>query len=56
MQVTPELALGVTCLTGMARDQAELFGMLNRLRDLNLVIVKVERLRPEDRDTGRMEQ
>jgi len=56
MQVTPELALGVTCLTGMARDQAELFGMLNRLRDLNLVIVKVERLRPDDRDTGQMER
>jgi hypothetical protein len=56
MLVAPMPALGVTSLAGPVRDQAELFGRLNQLRDLNLTIVKVERLRPENRDTGQVER
>ncbi|MBK8048194.1 MAG: hypothetical protein IPK16_14375 [Anaerolineales bacterium] len=32
---------GVTTLTGPMRDQAELHGMLTRIRDLNLTLLSV---------------
>jgi hypothetical protein len=35
-----------TMLGGYVRDQAELYGILNKLRDLTLVLVRVERLSP----------
>jgi hypothetical protein len=35
-----------TMLSGYVRDQAELYGILNKLRDLTLVLVRVERLSP----------
>jgi hypothetical protein len=42
MQVTPEPSFSVTCLTGKARDQAELLGILNHLHQLNLVVLRFE--------------
>jgi hypothetical protein len=42
MQVTPDSVRGVTCISGMACDQAELYGIINLLRDLNLIILKFE--------------
>ncbi len=35
---------GETLLTGPIRDQAELYGLLLKLRDLNLTLVAVNRL------------
>jgi hypothetical protein len=35
---------GDTELTGVIPDQAALYGILNRLRDLNLTLVEVNRL------------
>lgn len=35
---------GRTILTGPLRDQAELHGVLNKLRDLNLVLIAVQAL------------
>ena len=45
IQVTPEPEQGVTCITGTACDQAELFGVLNRLHQLNLVVLRFEQKR-----------
>jgi hypothetical protein len=41
MRVTPSVE-GVTRITGTARDQAEVFGILNLIRDLNLTLLKFE--------------
>lgn len=38
-----------TILTGPLADQAALHGLLNRIRDLNLTLLSVERLAAEDR-------
>jgi hypothetical protein len=35
-----------TILTGPVADQAALHGLLNRIRDLNLTLLSVERLAP----------
>jgi hypothetical protein len=42
MQVTPEPEQGVTCISGTVRDQAELFGVLNQLQALNVVVLRFE--------------
>jgi hypothetical protein len=42
MQVTPEPEQGVTCISGRARDQAELLGVLNQLQALNVVVLSFE--------------
>src|SRR5437762_630663 len=43
---------GTTTLTGPLADQAALHGLLNRIRDLNVPIVSVRRVGPdENRDT-----
>jgi hypothetical protein len=34
---------GVTCLSGAVADQAALHGILNRIRDLNLKLLTVEK-------------
>jgi hypothetical protein len=39
---------GTTLLTGVAIDQAALHGLLARLRDLNLPLVSVQRLKSRD--------
>ena len=38
------LANGETLLTGMVRDQAALHGLLNKIRDLGLLLLLVERI------------
>jgi hypothetical protein len=42
MTITP-LVTGETLLTGAVVDQAALHGLLNRIRDLNLKLVSVEK-------------
>lgn len=42
VEVQPDLQQGFTCMNGMARDQAELFGLLNLMCDMNLTILKFE--------------
>ena len=42
MSITP-LETGETLLCGPVADQAALYGLLNRLRDLNLKLVSVEK-------------
>ncbi|MGE3271830.1 MAG: nuclear transport factor 2 family protein [Chloroflexota bacterium] len=49
LEVCPR-ALGETALTGPIRDQAELYGVLAKVRDLGLSLVEVRRL---DRDVPR---
>lgn len=39
--------LPVTTMTGIIVDQAALFGLLNRIRDLGLPLLLVRRIRPE---------
>jgi hypothetical protein len=41
---------GVTMLSGSVRDQAELFGLLIKVRDLGLDLISVMRLEPPDAD------
>lgn len=33
---------GITCLRGLVADQAELYGLLSRLRNLGLALISVE--------------
>ena len=35
-----------TTLTGLLTDQAALFGVLTKIRDLNLILISVNRLQP----------
>jgi hypothetical protein len=44
--MTLHVADGLTSLEGDVRDQSELFGMLERVRDLGLELVRVEPLAP----------
>jgi hypothetical protein len=39
-----------TVITGPLADQAALFGLLNRIRDLDMPLVLVKRLRDADED------
>jgi hypothetical protein len=41
-RVTPDPFSGVTCIEGEIHDQAELFGIINQIRDLNLTILLLE--------------
>ena len=43
MVLEPSIGQG-TSITGMIEDEAALYGVINRLRDLNLVIREVKRL------------
>ena len=38
---------GETLLTGLVTDQAALHGLLARIRDLNLILISVIRVKPE---------
>ncbi len=44
---------GEATLSGPVADQAALHGLLARIRDLNLPIVALTRLAPEDSESGR---
>ncbi|HZD58701.1 MAG TPA: hypothetical protein VE136_18360 [Anaerolineales bacterium] len=39
---------GETTLSGMLSDQAALFGLLNKIQSLNLVLISVNRSSPKD--------
>jgi hypothetical protein len=41
---------GQTILTGRVADQSSLHGLLTRIRDLNLTLVSVERIEPDQED------
>jgi hypothetical protein len=41
-----ENGLPVTTLSGIVRDQSALHGLLNRIRDLDLALLTLERLTP----------
>ena len=41
---------GKTILTGQVADQAALHGLFIRLRDLNLILLQVERIDPDQED------
>ena len=43
-----EQAYGETLLSGHVRDQAALHGLLNKIRDLGLVLLSVERICKEE--------
>ena len=45
MTLTHE-ASGDTMLSGPVRDQVELYGLLVKVRDLNLLLISVERVEP----------
>jgi hypothetical protein len=41
---------GVTSIRGTIRDQAELFGILNRLKNLGIKILKIESSERKEKD------
>jgi hypothetical protein len=41
---------GETILTGPVADQAALHGLLIRIRDLNLTLISVKRIKPDRKD------
>jgi hypothetical protein len=41
---------GETILTGQVADQAALHGLLNRIRDMNLVLLSVEQTNHDDKE------
>lgn len=43
---------GETILTGIIEDQAALYGLLNRIRDLGLELISVQR-QPTETDKGK---
>ncbi len=43
-------ARGVTVLTGSIRDQAALFGLLVKMRDMGLTLISVNRVENPDSD------
>lgn len=44
-------AQGETVICGPIKDQAELYGVINRFRDLGLVLVSIRRI-DQDKQTG----
>ena len=44
-----------TILSGQVADQAALHGLLNRIRDLNLTLLSLERLYPDREDEHKTE-
>jgi hypothetical protein len=51
LAIAPQ-ADGTTTLTGQVIDQAELFGLLTRLRDLGATLLALEPLLEDDRGPG----
>ena len=49
-QMTISSEDGETILTGQVADQAALHGLLIRIRDLNLLLLSVERIEPDQDD------
>jgi hypothetical protein len=43
---------GVTILSGFVRDQAELFGLLTKVRDMGLNLISVNRVESPDIDNS----
>lgn len=43
---------GVTCLTGPVADQAALYGLLKKVRDLGMPLVSVNRIKPSHPTTS----
>jgi hypothetical protein len=43
---------GVTILSGSVRDQAELFGLLTKVRDMGLTLISVNRVEPPEVDNN----
>lgn len=43
---------GTTRITGAVRDQAQLFGLIDRVQELGLELVSVNPLAPHDRKDG----
>lgn len=41
---TRSAGYAITCMTGQVTDQAELYGLIGRMRDLGLVLVSINRL------------
>jgi hypothetical protein len=48
--LTIAYAGGTTTLVGPVRDQAALYGLLNRIRDLNLILISARRLDTQETD------
>ncbi|MBN1260023.1 MAG: hypothetical protein JXB35_05005 [Anaerolineae bacterium] len=46
-----ELEDGATCLRGALPDQAALHGVLNKIRDLGMTLLSVQRLDPDTSHT-----
>ena len=42
----------VTILSGSVRDQAELFGLLTKVRDMGLTLISVNRVEPPEVDNN----
>ena len=47
---------GNTLLTGPVVDQAALFGLLKKVRDLGMSLVSVNRIKPDQKDTPEVRQ
>jgi hypothetical protein len=43
-----ELDDGSTCLRGALRDQAALYGLLNKIRDLGMTLLSIQHLDPPE--------
>ena len=50
MEILPQ-SDGETLITGPVADQAALYGLLSRMRDLGLVLISVQRTSPSHRST-----
>ncbi len=46
---------GNTLLTGTVTDQAELYGLLRKVRDLGIPLLSVNRVKPDQRDAPDVE-
>mgnify|MGYP001202717847 FL=1 len=46
---------GYTLLTGTVTDQAELYGLLRKVRDLGIPLLSVNRVKPDQRDAPDVE-
>lgn len=49
-------ANGDTCLTGPVVDQAALYGLLRKVRDLGLPLISVNRVTPDQSDASALKQ